>query len=333
MTERYAKQDEYENVPAVYLKYGKYSAILLPTIGGNLISFRNDEKGNRYLREPEGAEWASFVAKPLLHGIPVLFPPNRYDGGTFTFDGRVYHLPVNEERTNNHIHGFVYDAEWTLEELAEDENESRATVSFVFDEQHPDYGSFPHRVVLRQTFVLSSDGLEQRFEAVNESGQALPFMLGFHTTLNVPFAQGSDVRDIRCGLPIGDRWELNARQLPTGKRLPLRDGEQALAAGQGDPFFAGLDDHYAAAGVDGGRNAVTVEDANAGVRFVYETGDAFKHWMVYNAEANGSFFCPEPQTGMVNAPNVGLPDDVTGLIRLEPGAKWTATCRMYDRSL
>ncbi|MFC5471779.1 aldose 1-epimerase [Cohnella suwonensis] len=330
MTERYAKQGVYENVPAIYLKHGKYSAILLPTLGGNLVSFRDDENGYRFLREPEGAEWGDFVAKPILHGIPVLFPPNRYDAGSFDFDGRSYRLPVNEAHTNNHIHGFVYDSEWEVEALSEDENECRVMVSFVFDEKHPDFAAFPHRVVLRQSFALSEQGLEQRFDAINESEQALPFMLGFHTTLNAPFAPGSDAGDIRCGIPIGDRWELNARQLPTERSLPLNGGEQALAAGQGDPYFEELDNHYAASGADGGRNAVTVEDAKAGVRFVYEAGGAYKHWMVYNAKANGKFFCPEPQTGMVNAPNVGLPEGVTGLIRLEPGAKWTETSRMYS---
>jgi aldose 1-epimerase len=50
---------------------------------------------------------------------------------------------------------------------------------------------------------------------------------------------------------------------------------------------------------------------------------------VYNGAANGRFFCPEPQTSMVNAPNVDLPPDQTGLIRLEPGQKWNAVSRMY----
>jgi aldose 1-epimerase len=74
---------------------------------------------------------------------------------------------------------------------------------------------------------------------------------------------------------------------------------------------------------------MTLYDKREKVTFVYDAGEAYKHWMVYNASANGKFFCPEPQTGMVNAPNVKLPAERTGLIRLEPGQKWSAVSRMY----
>ena len=328
MTERYAKRGTYEDVPAVYLKHGRYSAILLPTIGGNLISLRDDERGYRFIREPEGEEWAGFTAKPMVHGIPVLFPPNRYDAGVFEFDGRTYRLPVNEERTGNHLHGFLYQSEWEVADLADNEQESRVTVKLVFDENHPDFAYFPHRMAFLHTYTLSSAGLAQRFEARNDSALALPFMLGFHTTVNAPFAPGSTADDIEVGLSVGEQWELNARMLPTGRSLPLNEGERLLREGRGNPYFASLDNHYSASAVDG-RNAMTIRDRKAGATFVYEAGDAYKHWMVYNSSANGVFFCPEPQTGMVNAPNVQLPAETTGVLRLEPGASWSAVSRMY----
>lgn len=327
MTEHYAKQGTYEDVPAVYLKHGRYSAILLPTIGGNLISFRDDERGFKFIREPEGAEWAGFAARPMLHGIPVLFPPNRYDGGAFEFDGRSYRLPINEEKTGNHIHGFVYQSEWEVVDLVGNERESRVTVRLIFDEKHPDYKYFPHRIEFLHTYTLSEEGLQQHFQARNDGDQAIPFMLGFHTTVNAPFAPDSTVDDLECGLAIGERWELSARMLPTGRSLPLNEGEQLLREGRGNPYFEELDNHYSASAVNG-KNAMTIRDRKAGVTFVYEAGDAYTQWMVYNASANGKFFCPEPQTGMVNAPNVQLPAEVTGLLRLEPGACWTGVSRM-----
>ncbi len=57
MTQHYAKPGTYENEPAILLKHGSYSAILLPKIGGNLISFRDDDRDFRFVREPEGADW------------------------------------------------------------------------------------------------------------------------------------------------------------------------------------------------------------------------------------------------------------------------------------
>jgi len=197
-----------------------------------------------------------------------------------------------------------------------------------FDEKHPDFEYFPHQVTLTQTFTLSRGGLTQRFEAVNESAEALPFMLGFHTSVNAPFASGSTKEDIQCSISIGERWELSERMLPTGHKQPLSEGESLLKQGKGDPYFAELDNHYTAS-PDASINAMTLYDRRENVQFVYEAGAAYKHWMVYNGVANGKFFCPEPQTGMVNAPNVDLPAEQTGLIRLEPGQVWSAVSRMY----
>jgi aldose 1-epimerase len=323
-----AKQGTYENEPAIFLKYGRYSAIVLPRVGGNLISFRDDDRGYAFLREPAGAEWESFLEKPMLHGVPVLFPPNRYDAGTFEFDGRTYRFPVNEAHTGNHIHGFVYHSEWEVAEYGSTEEKSYVTVKLLFDEKHPDFVYFPHRVLLSQTVTLTNDGLAYQFDAVNESSEAIPLMLGFHTSVNAPFAPGSSVADLQCGLSIGQRWELNERMLPTGKLLPLSEGEGLLKSGEGNPYFESLDNHYQAEPI-AGVNAMTIYDRKADAKFVYEAGEAYKHWMVYNAAANGEFFCPEPQTGMVNAPNVDLPASQTGLIRLEPGQRWTAVSRMY----
>jgi aldose 1-epimerase len=328
MTQHYAKQGVYESEPAILLKYGSYSAILLPRIGGNLISFRDDDRDFRFIREPEGADWEAFIQRPMVHGIPVLFPPNRYDGGKFEFDGRTYRFPVNEELTGNHLHGFVYQSEWEVVSFGSTDEGSSVTVRLHFDKQNPDYTYFPHVFTLTQTYTLSAEGLKQHFEAVNESAETMPFMLGFHTTVNAPFAQGSTYEDLECGISIGERWELSGRMLPTGNKLPLNQGELLLKEGKGNPYFESLDNHYTATG-NGGDNTMTIYDRRVNARFVYETGEAYKHWMIYNGAANGKFFCPEPQTGMVNAPNVNLPIEQTGLIRLEQGEKWSAVSRMY----
>ncbi|NHN34636.1 hypothetical protein G9U52_33245 [Paenibacillus sp. S3N08] len=46
----------------------------------------------------------AFKEKPRNHGIPVLFPPNRYEDGSFSFNGRMYSFPVNEEKTDRQSH-------------------------------------------------------------------------------------------------------------------------------------------------------------------------------------------------------------------------------------
>ncbi len=328
MTMNYAQEGIYQGEPAVELKYGRYSAVLLPRIGGNLVAFRDDERGYALLREPTEEEFNSFVERPMIHGVPVLFPPNRYDGGQFNWRGRLYTFPINEPATNNHLHGFVYNYPWEVKSYGTDASSSYVTIVLHFTEHHPSYIHFPHTFSLSITYTLTDQGLAQHFSAVNEGSDELPFMLGFHTAVNAPFAPGSTIEDIDVLLTIGERWQLNERSLPTGRTQPLDEGELALQSGKGNPYYAELDNHYSAAPQDG-RNVMILTDKKAGVRLVYDAGLKYKHWMVWNNKQNGKFFCPEPQTNLVNAPNSELPDDVTGLLGLKPGEVWSETSRMY----
>lgn len=332
MMQHYAKEGTYQGEKAILLKHGAYSAVMLPRLGGNLVSFRDDDKNWHFLREPSEAEFAEFVKSPKVHGIPVLVPPNRYDGGRFAFGGREYQFPVNEPATGNHLHGFAADSEWTVADYGSDESKSWVKMTLKFDEHHPFHSHFPHSFTLTNTYTLSADGLTQHFEAVNDGAEAMPFMLGFHTAINAPFAPESTREDIAVRVTIGKRWELDGRMLPTGNKLDLSAGEARIASGEGDPYFEDLDNHYTAAPQDG-RNVAEVADRKAGVRLVYDAGLKYKHWMIWNNKSNGRFFCPEPQTNMVNAPNVNLPAEETGLIALQPGETWSETSRLYVESL
>jgi aldose 1-epimerase len=91
---------------AILLKASPYEAAVLPGIGANMIAFRDIEKGFRFIREPREIDIVSFKAWPVTYGIPILFPPNRYEGGKFPWQGKVYQFPVNEKAIENHLHGF-----------------------------------------------------------------------------------------------------------------------------------------------------------------------------------------------------------------------------------
>ncbi|EFU40227.1 Aldose 1-epimerase [Paenibacillus vortex V453] len=70
-------------------------------------------------------------------------------------------------------------------------------------------------------------------------------------------------------------------------------------------------------------------DTRLGKTLVYDVGNSYKQWMVWNNKASRKFFCPEPQINLVNAPNVNLPADDIGLFGLAPGDIWEATSRLY----
>lgn len=328
----FVKEDMYQNERAFILSFGSYRATLLPDLGGNLISFVETEHDYHFLREPQAEEMATFKERAYSHGIPVLFPPNRYEDGTFTLNGKTYSFPVNEASTGNHLHGFFYGCKWKVVETGHDVNESFLIIEQLVNEGHPAYRYFPHHFCMSIRYSLSAEGLKQVVTVNNLGNSPMPFMLGFHTAINAPFAPGSSMDDMEMVMTIGERWELNKRMLPTGKYLPLSEDEQKMKADGVTPFFAMLDNHYTAAPQDG-RNFMALTDKRLKLRLVYDVGTKYKHWMIWNSDAKSGFFCPEPQTGMVNAPNVPLPAEDTGLIMLAPGKAWEETSRIYLEQL
>lgn len=323
-----AYEATYQGEKAVWLQFGPYEAALLPEVGGNLIAFRNTESGYRFLREPAESEMEQFKANPGVHGMPVLFPPNRYEDGNFPWNGKTYQFPVNEESTGNHLHGFLHTIPWRVEEFGSTPSESYVTVSVRVDESHPVYSMLPHVFTFRLRYSLGKDGLSQHVFIRNEGRESMPCLLAFHTAVNAPFAPGSTEADCQVKVTIGERWELNERMLPTGKHQPLTDEEKQLQSEGISPFFASMDNHYTAV-PQNGRNRMELTDTKIGQTLVYDVGTSYKQWMIWNNGASGKFFCPEPQVNLVNAPNVELPAEEIGLFGLEPGDIWEETSRLY----
>jgi aldose 1-epimerase len=322
---------EFQGEKAIWLRSGRYEAALLPEIGGNMIAFRDTTKGYTILREPSLEEMADFKARPMVHGIPILFPPNRYKDGKFLLNGHQYEFPVNEVKTGNHLHGFFYNIPWEVSEFGTNDTESYVTIEQQVDEKHSAYQYFPHDFHFSIRYALSEAGLKQEVSITNLGEAAMPCMLGFHTAFNAPFASNSTKEDISFTMTIGDRWELDARMLPTGSYQPLVEGEQAMKGSGVSPYYAEMDNHYTAQPKHG-INAAIITDNKEKVKLVYDAGTGYKQWMIWNNEANGSYFCPEPQINTVNAPNLDLSAEQIGLVLLKKGESWNETSNLYLES-
>jgi aldose 1-epimerase len=323
-----AFEGEFNGERAIWLRAERYEAALLPEIGGNLIAFRDRESGYVFLHEPSLDEMEAFKARPIIHGIPVLFPPNRYEDGLFPWKGKVHRLPVNEPSTGNHLHGFLYNTPWRVDSFGCSGLESFVAVSVSFDEQHPAYVNFPYKFTIRLRYNLSEDGLSQQVTIRNEGEEEMPCLLAFHTSVNAPFTPGGSSADCRLKLTIGQRWELDGRMLPTDRVQPLDIHEERMKDGGVYPFYEAMDNHYTAV-PQNGRNRMELTDTKMGVTLVYDVGTSYKQWMIWNNFANGGFFCPEPQINLVNAPRVKLPPEDIGLFGLAPGELWEETSRLY----
>ncbi len=334
MKQANATQGLFLQEQAIWLRADKYEAAVLPNIGANMVAFRDVESGCRFLREPSEADFDSFKERPIVHGIPVLFPPNRYEDGKFPWDGKLHQLPVNEARTGNHLHGFIHDIPWQVDSYGADAGVSRVTLSLSVAQGHSVYEYLPFTFRITLTYTLSADGLQKHLTVKNEGQQAMPCLIAFHTAVNAPFHPDSKAADYRFKLTIGDRWEMNDRMLPTGSFQPLSEFEQQMKAGTANPFSEAMDNHYTAA-PQNGRNRMELVDTRRGQMLVYDVGTSYKQWMIWNNNATEGFFCPEPQVNLVNAPNMPAIHDQehVGMVRLEPGELWEQSGRLYTRSV
>lgn len=322
-------EGQFHGEAAIWLKAGPYEAAVLPAVGANLISFRQVDTGYAILHEPTPEEMESFKARPIIHGIPVLFPPNRYEDGKFAWEGKTYQFPINEENRGNHLHGFLHNIPWQVESMGTIGGDSTVTLVQHVSEGHPVYNYLPHSFTIRLSYTLSEEGLQQQISVRNVGKDRMPCLLAFHTAVNAPFVPGGEAKDYRVRLTIGERWEMSERMLPTGQYQPLSEPEVSLKTTGVYPFFDAMDNHYTAVPVQG-RNRMELSDTKHQVTLVYDAGTAYKQWMIWNNFATEGFFCPEPQMNLVNAPNVkGMSADEIGLIGLEPGEVWEETSRLY----
>ena len=136
---------------------GGYTMKIVPEIGGQVISL--EKEGIHALHEPESFE--ALKKSPTSYGLPVLFPPNRIDGGAFTAGGKTYHFPINEPARGNSLHGFLHNRSWKVEKVTETEEKATVTLLFVGDETTDFYNVFPVLFEVRQTLELTKDGLTQ----------------------------------------------------------------------------------------------------------------------------------------------------------------------------
>ena len=68
---------EWNGLQAVEFSKGDYTALLIPSVGANLIRLANTKLGVEILRTPTAEEVETFKSRPQIFGLPLLFPPSR----------------------------------------------------------------------------------------------------------------------------------------------------------------------------------------------------------------------------------------------------------------
>ncbi len=322
---------QFRGADAVRMEAGGYEAVLIPSVGANLVRLYHKEKKIDILHSPAEGELDAFLKRPHVYGLPLLFPPNRIADGKYTYGERTYEFPITIPAQHNYHHGILKNEPFTVTKTFVGADYVEVETSY-FSNMVNDaiYRNFPHQFECRMTFHLSEAGLEQTVTFVNDSDSDMPLGVGFHTPINVPFMEGDD--EYKMFLSVGEEWELNERSLPTEKLLPLDEQLRLLRTTGMNPTDYPVERALTNRSLPlGGEsfNGAIFQNQRTGDAVFYEVDEQYKHWTIWNNGGTAGYMCPEPQTWAINAPNLSLDPEVTGFQVVEPGDAWSATTKLY----
>ena len=323
----------WHGVDAVLLETNVYEAIIVPSVGANLIRLYNKEKKIDILRTPAAEDMETFMSRPQIFGVPLLFPPNRIEDGKYTFAGEKYEFPITIPDQHNYHHGIIKSQPFTITRtrFSSDAVEVEACLySNCFN--NAIYANFPHEFVCKIRFILTDKELTHIITFSNLGSEIMPLGMGYHTPIRLPFSKNTEKSDYKLRLSAGKRWELSDRSLPTGILLDLSE-EESLLRGEGmtvtgKPIEIAFTNE---AIQDDGKpfNGAILTNTKDNISVYYEVDSQFKHWTLWNNGGEVDWVCPEPQTWAINAPNLNLPAEITGMQSLKGGKSWSGTTRFY----
>jgi aldose 1-epimerase len=236
----------------------------------------------------------------------VLVPwPNRLRGGTYTFAGQSYQVPITEVSRSNANHGLARWIRWTPKAV------DGAAVTLAVD--IPPQGGWPFELRVEVSYALHPEhGLAVTAVARNHGVGKAPFGMGFHPYLAL---HGGRLDDVTLRIPAEQRLITDETLLPVGAQAvagpyDLRHGRK-LGAHRLDDAFTGLS-------IVDGRGVAEIRSAAAATRLWFD--ETFGYLQVFTTEdvAHGvPAVAIEPMTCPADAFNSG-----TGLIVLDPGGMW-----------
>ena len=334
--EFYARKADHKGIEAVELAAGGYYAVVAPQIGSNVLRLRNNDLGIEVFRYRDDVSIAEIMNSTEVWGLPTLYLPNRFDGGLLKTSDGEYHLPVNEGKFGNHLHGFLQKRAHKIKALAAEDGKAYVTTEYVYDENDFFFTCFPIKFTAEITIELSEKGMKHTISLTNNSDKMMPISIATHTTINAPFVDGGKLENIRLQVPAVKKINFNKRRwLPDGTVSELNKYDKEYIKGKvpvlknicNDMYFGGT------LKLDGEDfHGCVITDTESGKRLCYEADDLYKFWIVWNDKGFKNYFCPEPMTAQVNAPNLDIPREESGYAEIAPGGNYTVSQRFFTKA-
>ncbi|MDR0992599.1 MAG: aldose 1-epimerase [Ruminococcus sp.] len=324
---------DFKGFEAVKLCVGDAFAVVVPELGSNVVRFRDEHSGVEVFRYNEKVSGSDMNLQREVWGLPSLYLPNRFGKGLLRTSDALYKLPINETSVGNHIHGFLHLRSHTVKSLGVIKEQETAFVEteYVYDKNDDFYSHFPVdficniRVELR--YKKGAPRLYHYIKLINISAKRLPVSLCTHTAINAPFTDGGNEENIRLMMPIDTRIDIDRTNwLPSGKpNLPLSDYDFKYKSGSMCPVLHDIcNEMYTLEKPTEQRNAVVITDNASGKKIINILSDAYKFIIVWNDGGGKGYFCPEPMTAQINAPNLDISPIESGYAELEPNGEYTA---------
>lgn len=322
-----------KSVPCVKLEAGKYTAVISPLYGSSVWRMRDEDFDIEVFRYSERCTAADIDKAREIWGLPTLYLPNRFDGGLLKTSDGEYHLPVNEKKLGNHLHGWVHKRAHNIEKAFAENGRAVLVTSYTYDENDEMYKFFPLDFKIEYTFELSAEGLRHTVRLENRSDKMLPVSICTHTCISSPLTAGGKQSGLRLSVPISERCELDKRCLPTERLLPLSTKDMRYKKGIMRPTLHQIsNDMYTACENDlDGKPfyGAVVTDKETGYRLCNEVSREYKFWNMWNDKGYNGYFCPEPMTAMINCANLSLDPEVSGYKELPEGGVFECSQRFF----
>ena len=326
----------WQGLDAVLMETNVYEAIIVPSMGANLVKLYNKTLEIDILRTPKMEEMETFLDRPQIFGVPLLFPPNRIEDGKYNFAGKEYQYPITIPAQNNYHHGIIKSQPFTVTSTRFSNDAIEVEACYFSNRiNNAIYTDFPHEFVCKIRFILTDNELTHIVSFSNLGTEPMPLGVGYHTPICLPFSKNTEKSDYKLRLSVGKRWELTDRNLPTGNLLDLSEEESLLRTEgmvvTGKPIEIALTDKALTENEKNYHGAILTNEKD-NISVFYEVDSQFKHWTLWNNGGEVDWACPEPQTWAINAPNLKLPAEVTGMQAVKGGKSWSGTTRFYVKS-
>ena len=273
---------------------------IIPSIGGMLSQL--NWSGDDVMKIPFANKFP--LATNPYHPSALLSPwVNRVRNGNYSFEGRNYQLPINEENLGNAIHGLLARKPFSYQIEG-----SKAIVRYAYQAEEKAY-PFPFETTLTYEFD-ANNVLHLQFEAKNTGDGNMPFACGWHPYFRLPVGELADwtIRFDSISKFHSDSQMIPLREESYDASHGVNLGEETL-----DNVFRlkPMDKHLTV--FENGKTKLKLEQSSVDFPF-----------LVVFAPENENCLAIEPMTANTDAFNTG-----DGLRILAPGEKFQSTVKIW----